>query len=171
MPEPRPHLTVGELAERSGVARSAIRFYEKRGLIEAQRSPGNHRLFPRDALRIISVIRAAQAVGLSLDEIGAALDRLPGDRAPTHADWRRISRGRRAAPPSKRCATTSAPASAAAVSRSRTARSSTRMTPHAPSVPVRATSSEMTPATPRRRSQPSDDARPQSAQSRRRANI
>lgn len=93
MPDPNPHLTVGELAERSGVARSAIRFYEKRGLIEARRTPGNHRLFPRDALRIVSVIRAAQAVGLSLDEIGAALQRLPGDRAPTHADWRRISRG------------------------------------------------------------------------------
>lgn len=90
-PAPKPHLTVGELAERSGVARSAIRFYEQRGLIEAQRTPGNHRLFPRDALRIVSVIRAAQAVGLSLEEIGAALDRLPGDRAPTHADWRRIS--------------------------------------------------------------------------------
>lgn len=96
MPRSAPQLTVGELADRSGVARSAIRFYERRGLISAERSAGNHRLFPRDALRIVSVIRAAQAVGLSLDEIGAALDRLPGDRAPTHADWRRISRRWRA---------------------------------------------------------------------------
>jgi len=91
-PVPTRPFTVGELAERSGVSRSAIRFYEKRGLIEATRTAGNHRLFPREALRLVSVIRAAQAVGLSLDEIGAALDRLPGDRAPTHADWRRISR-------------------------------------------------------------------------------
>ena len=92
MTSTRPRLTVGELAERAGVAPSAIRFYERRGLIEAERSAGNHRLFPREALRVVSVIRAAQAVGLSLDEIGEALARLPGDRAPTHADWRRISR-------------------------------------------------------------------------------
>ena len=88
--------TVGELADRAGVARSAIRFYESRGLIAADRTPGNHRVFPREALRVVSVIHAAQAVGLSLDAIGQTLDRLPGDRAPTHADWRRISQSWRA---------------------------------------------------------------------------
>lgn len=84
-------LTVGELAKRSGVAGSAIRFYEKRGLISARRSAGNQRMFARQTLRIVSVIRAAQAVGLSLDTIGQMLAKLPAEHAPTHEDWQRLS--------------------------------------------------------------------------------
>jgi MerR family transcriptional regulator, redox-sensitive transcriptional activator SoxR len=91
MPESRPPFSVGELARRSGVTTSAIRFYEKRGLISADRTAGNQRLFPRQMLRIVSVIRAAQAVGLSLDTIGTMLEQLPDDRVQTHDDWQQIS--------------------------------------------------------------------------------
>jgi MerR family redox-sensitive transcriptional activator SoxR len=91
MSPPSDWLTVGELADRAGVAASAIRFYERRGLIAAERTSGNQRRFPRHALRVVSVIRAAQAIGLSLEAIGTTLARLPGDRAPTHDDWQEIS--------------------------------------------------------------------------------
>ena len=91
MTDSLPWLSIGELAARSGVATSAIRFYEKRGLISARRNSGNQRRFPRHMLRIISVIRAAQTVGLSLDEIGSMLEQLPADRAQTHEDWENIS--------------------------------------------------------------------------------
>jgi MerR family redox-sensitive transcriptional activator SoxR len=85
-------LTIGELAERSGVATSALRFYESKGLIEAERTSGNQRRFPRATLRRVALIRAAQEVGLSLIEVGNALDALPHDRTPTKADWERLSR-------------------------------------------------------------------------------
>ena len=86
------HLTIGEVAERCGVATSALRFYESKGLIASTRTDGNQRRFPRSTIRVVSVIRAAQALGLSLGEIQAALDALPGQRTPTKADWERMSR-------------------------------------------------------------------------------
>ena len=85
-------LTIGQLAERSGVAPSAIRFYESRGLLEAQRSAGNQRRYEQTVLRRLAFIRAAQRVGLSLEEIGTALASLPEGRTPTKADWARLSR-------------------------------------------------------------------------------
>ncbi|MPZ99523.1 MAG: redox-sensitive transcriptional activator SoxR [Dehalococcoidia bacterium] len=86
-------LTVGELARRSGVAASALRFYESSGLLTSRRSEGGQRRFERATLRRVAVIRAAQAVGLSLDEIRAALDALPAGRTPTARDWERLSSG------------------------------------------------------------------------------
>ena len=85
-------LTVGELAARSGVSASALRFYEARQLIAAERTSGNQRRYPRHTLRRVAFIRAAQRVGLSLEEIAAALHSLPNDRTPTKADWSRVSR-------------------------------------------------------------------------------
>lgn len=85
-------LTIGELATRSGVAPSALRFYETRGLISSDRTAGNQRRYPRHTLRRIAFIRAAQRVGLNLDEIAAALQNLPDGRTPTKADWARVSR-------------------------------------------------------------------------------
>jgi MerR family redox-sensitive transcriptional activator SoxR len=85
-------LTIGELSQRSGVAPSALRFYEDIGLVSAQRTSGNQRRYPRHTLRRISFIRAAQRVGLTLDEINTALSSLPAGRTPTKADWQRVSR-------------------------------------------------------------------------------
>jgi MerR family transcriptional regulator, redox-sensitive transcriptional activator SoxR len=85
-------LTVGQLAERAGVATSAIRFYESRGLIRSQRTTGNQRRYVQSELRRVAFIRTAQRVGLSLDEIGEALATLPENRVPTKADWSRLSR-------------------------------------------------------------------------------
>jgi len=85
-------LTVGQLAERAGVATSAIRFYESRGLIRSQRTTGNQRRYVKSELRRVAFIRTAQRVGLSLDEIGEALATLPENRVPTKADWSRLSR-------------------------------------------------------------------------------
>ena len=85
-------LSVGEVAERSGFAASAVRYYEREGLISAHRSSGGQRRFPRSVLRRLAFISAARHVGLSLDEIKEALDRLPSGRTPTAADWTRISR-------------------------------------------------------------------------------
>jgi MerR family transcriptional regulator, redox-sensitive transcriptional activator SoxR len=87
------HLTIGELSSRSGVAASALRFYEDAGLIAAERTSGNQRRYPRHMLRRLAFIRAGQRVGLSLEEIGAALSALPNGRTPTKADWERVSRG------------------------------------------------------------------------------
>lgn len=87
------HLTVSELAHRSGFAPSALRFYEHEGLIRATRTSGNQRRYERNVLRRLAFIRAAQNVGLSLDEIAAALAALPDGRTPTRADWSRLSRG------------------------------------------------------------------------------
>jgi MerR family redox-sensitive transcriptional activator SoxR len=84
-------LTIGEVSRRSGVAASALRFYEERGLIASERAGSGHRRYPRPALRRIAFIVFAQRVGLSLDEIGGELSRLPPDRAPTRRDWSRLS--------------------------------------------------------------------------------
>ncbi len=86
-------ISIGEVATRSGMAASAIRFYERQGLIHAVRSSGGQRRFRRDVLRRIAFIRIAQRVGLSLDEILAALAGLPVDKAPTRQDWQRLTRG------------------------------------------------------------------------------
>ena len=85
-------LTIGELSERSGIATSAIRFYEDRGLVSARRTTGNQRRYERAMLRRLAFIRTAQRVGLSLDEIASALSALPSGRTPTKADWTRLSR-------------------------------------------------------------------------------
>ena len=84
-------LTIGEVARRSGVAASALRFYEDRGLIASERAGAGHRRFRRPVLRRIAFIVFAQRIGLSLDEIGAELAKLPGDRAPNRRDWARLS--------------------------------------------------------------------------------
>lgn len=86
-------LSIGEVAERAGVAASALRFYEKEGLIAAERTDGNQRRFHRDVLRRVAFIRAAQRVGLTIDDIRDALSSLPEARTPTAADWARLSRG------------------------------------------------------------------------------
>jgi MerR family redox-sensitive transcriptional activator SoxR len=86
-------LTIGETARRSGVAASALRFYEERGLITSERAGSGHRRFPRPALRRIAFIVFAQRIGLTLEEIGAELEKLPPDRAPTRRDWSRLSSG------------------------------------------------------------------------------
>jgi MerR family redox-sensitive transcriptional activator SoxR len=86
-----PELTIGAVSERTGVAHSALRFYETEGLIRATRSPGGQRRYPRDILRRVSFIRIAQQVGLSLDEIRTALSTLPQNRTPTKQDWERLS--------------------------------------------------------------------------------
>jgi MerR family redox-sensitive transcriptional activator SoxR len=85
-------LTIGEVAERTGLAPSALRFYETRGLIHAERSEGNQRRYHRDMLRRVSFIKVAQNVGLSLEDIAAALATLPDRRTPTKEDWARLSR-------------------------------------------------------------------------------
>jgi MerR family transcriptional regulator, redox-sensitive transcriptional activator SoxR len=84
-------LTIGELATRSGVPPSALRYYEARGLIRSVRTAGNQRRFHRAELRRVAFIRIAQRVGLTLDEISEALAGLPGGRTPTKADWSRLS--------------------------------------------------------------------------------
>jgi MerR family redox-sensitive transcriptional activator SoxR len=86
-------LAIGEVAARSAMAPSALRYYEELGLIEATRAPGGARRFPRSVLRRLAVIRAGRNVGLSLPEIAAALDTLPPGRPPTAADWARLSEG------------------------------------------------------------------------------
>lgn len=85
-------LSIGQLAERSGVPHSALRFYEDRGLISSVRTAGNQRRYEQATLRRVAFIRAAQRVGLTLDEIGEALTTLPAGRTPTKADWSRLSR-------------------------------------------------------------------------------
>lgn len=85
-------LSIGAVAERTGVAPSALRFYEAEGLIEAERSEGNQRRYHRDVLRLVAFIRVAQRVGLTLEEIRAALATLPANRPPTAADWARLSK-------------------------------------------------------------------------------
>jgi MerR family redox-sensitive transcriptional activator SoxR len=90
---PEDLLTIGEIAERSGFAPSAIRYYERVGLIRAERTTGNQRRYRRDVLRRIAVVRIAQRVGLSLEEIVSSLAELPIDRAPTAHDWQRLTRG------------------------------------------------------------------------------
>lgn len=89
-------LSVGEVAERSGVAVSALHFYEREGLISSRRTAGNQRRFRRDVLRRIAFIRIAQRVGVPLAEVRTALDELPDSRTPTRADWERLSASWRA---------------------------------------------------------------------------
>jgi MerR family redox-sensitive transcriptional activator SoxR len=86
-------LTIGEVARRSGVAASALRFYEERGLIASERAGSGHRRYERPVLRRIAFIVFAQRIGLTLEEIAAELAKLPGDRAPTRGDWARLSSG------------------------------------------------------------------------------
>jgi MerR family transcriptional regulator, redox-sensitive transcriptional activator SoxR len=86
-------LTIGEVSRRSGVAASALRFYEQRGMITSERAGSGHRRYPRPILRRIAFIVFAQRVGLSLEEIASELERLPQDRAPTRGDWSRLSSG------------------------------------------------------------------------------
>lgn len=84
-------LTISDVARRSGVAASALRFYEERGLIRSERAGSGHRRYPRPVLRRIAFIVFAQRAGLSLDEIRSELAKLPPDRAPTRRDWSRLS--------------------------------------------------------------------------------
>jgi MerR family redox-sensitive transcriptional activator SoxR len=84
-------LTIGEVARRSGVASSALRFYEQRGLISSERAGSGHRRYPRPVLRRIAFIVFAQRIGLTLDEIGAELAKLPPHHVPTRRDWSRLS--------------------------------------------------------------------------------
>lgn len=86
-------IPIGELARRAGVAASALRFYEAQGLIVGGRSAGGRRQYPRHVLRRLAFIRAAQAVGLGLDEVRATLEALPEGRTPNKADWERVARG------------------------------------------------------------------------------
>jgi MerR family redox-sensitive transcriptional activator SoxR len=84
-------LAIGAVAERSGLAVSAIRFYESKGLISSDRTDGGQRRFRRDVLRRLAFIQAAQRVGLSLDDIGEALSALPEHAGPTHKQWGEMS--------------------------------------------------------------------------------
>jgi MerR family transcriptional regulator, redox-sensitive transcriptional activator SoxR len=86
-------LTVGEIARRSGFAESAVRYYERLGLLSATRTSGGQRRFERNTLRRLAFIRAARNIGLSLEEVAAALDSLPSGRTPNRTDWSRLSRG------------------------------------------------------------------------------
>jgi MerR family transcriptional regulator, redox-sensitive transcriptional activator SoxR len=85
-------LTIGQLSARSGVSQSALRFYERKGLIAADRSGGNQRRYPRITLRRVALIQAGKAAGIPLERIRAALDTLPAERTPTKRDWERLSR-------------------------------------------------------------------------------
>jgi MerR family transcriptional regulator, redox-sensitive transcriptional activator SoxR len=85
-------LSIGEVADRSGVAPSALRYYEAEGLVRARRSAGGQRRYERDVLRRLAFIRIAQRVGLTLDEVRDALGSLPEERTPTAKDWARLSR-------------------------------------------------------------------------------
>lgn len=84
-------LTIGEVAQRGDIAASALRYYESIGLISGERTTGNQRRYQRSVLRRVAVIKAAQAMGISLDEIREALDRLPDGRTPSRQDWEKLS--------------------------------------------------------------------------------
>jgi len=84
-------LTIGEVARRSGVASSALRYYEERGLISPERTGAGHRRYRRAVIRRVAFIVFAQRIGLSLEEIGELLEQLPADRAPNRRDWGRLS--------------------------------------------------------------------------------
>jgi MerR family redox-sensitive transcriptional activator SoxR len=85
-------LTIGQLAERAGVATSAIRFYEEKGLVQSTRTTGNQRRYQQSTLRRVAFVKAAQRVGLTLEETAEALSTLPDNRTPTKSDWHRISK-------------------------------------------------------------------------------
>ena len=95
-PSDLPELTVGEVAQRSGVAISALHFYEKQGLVVAARTAGNQRRYSRAVLRRVAVIKVAQRMGVPLAEIAQALAGLPGNRVPNQADWAQLSSNWRA---------------------------------------------------------------------------
>ena len=88
-----PHLAIGALSKRTGVAISAIRFYEGRGLLSSERSSSGHRRFRKSVIRRLSFILISQRLGYSLDEIKKQLDRLPDGRTPTERDWNRLANG------------------------------------------------------------------------------
>jgi MerR family transcriptional regulator, redox-sensitive transcriptional activator SoxR len=92
-PQTTDLLSVGEIARRSGFAESAVRYYERLGLLSATRTSGGQRRFQRSTLRRLAFIRAARNIGLSLDEVAAALASLPEGRTPTRGDWSRLSKG------------------------------------------------------------------------------
>jgi len=92
IPTTAPWIAIGDLARRSGVAASALRFYEEQGLLTSHRSASGRRQFARSDLRRVAFVRAAQTVGLSLDQIRAAMATLPDSRTPTPADWNRLSK-------------------------------------------------------------------------------
>jgi MerR family redox-sensitive transcriptional activator SoxR len=85
-------LTIGELSARSGVSQSALRFYERQGLISSRRTDGNQRRFPGVSLRRVALVQAGRAAGIPLERIRAALDELPAGKTPTKRDWERLSR-------------------------------------------------------------------------------
>lgn len=85
-------LTIGEVARRSGFPQSALRYYEREGLVRTTRTSGGQRRYERSVLRRLAFIRAARTVGVGLDEVRAGLDRLPDGRTPTRADWTRLSK-------------------------------------------------------------------------------
>ena len=85
-------LTIGEVAARSGVATSALRFYEEKGLIHSERNDSGHRRYPRAVIRRVSFIVFAQRIGLSLEEVGAALAKLPRHHVPERSDWAKLSK-------------------------------------------------------------------------------
>jgi MerR family redox-sensitive transcriptional activator SoxR len=89
-------LTIGEVVERSGFPHSALRYYEREGLVRATRTSGGQRRYERSVLRRLAFVRAARTLGVGLDEVREALDRLPEGRTPTKADWTRLSRTWRA---------------------------------------------------------------------------
>jgi len=91
MNKSKTYLTIGEAAHRSGVAASTLRFYESRGLVSSHRGPGNQRRYHRSMLRRISLVKVAQSLGLTLKEIGEALETLPDKRTPTRKDWEKLS--------------------------------------------------------------------------------
>jgi MerR family redox-sensitive transcriptional activator SoxR len=86
------HLTIGELSQRSGVAASALRYYEQLGLIASERSAGNQRRYPRHMLRRVSLVAVAKRLGIPLADVQTALSLVPLDRVPSQSDWQRASR-------------------------------------------------------------------------------
>jgi MerR family redox-sensitive transcriptional activator SoxR len=86
-------LTISDVSRRSGVAASALRFYEERGLIASERAGSGHRRYPRPVLRRIAFIVFAQRIGLTLEEIGSELAKLPENRVPNRSDWAKLSGG------------------------------------------------------------------------------
>lgn len=90
--EPGELLTIGEMSRRTGVAVSALRFYEELGLLSPVRTPGNQRRYPRHMLRRVSLISVAKRLGLPLADVQEALESVPLEGTPTHADWQRASR-------------------------------------------------------------------------------
>jgi MerR family redox-sensitive transcriptional activator SoxR len=85
-------LTIGELSSRSGVSASALRFYEREGLIESRRTDGNQRRYPSVTLRRVALVQAGKAAGIPLERLRGALDTLPSGKSPTKRDWERLSR-------------------------------------------------------------------------------